>query len=197
MRLLDRSITLDAGLFFQSNAVMLEKLLRDIEEISAEADPGRPAADLYCGVGTFALFLSRRFSHIDLVEENKAALALARENVRGEHIEYFARRDEDWAKLKSGSAAKNPYGFVIADPPRQGLSPGIRRFLAAFGPPLFAYVSCDPASLARDAGELRRGGYELTRLIFYDFYPQTAHIESLALFKRPLPVPGHKGHEER
>ncbi|MCL2270747.1 MAG: class I SAM-dependent RNA methyltransferase, partial [Treponema sp.] len=58
------------------------------------------------------------------------------------------------------------------------------RRLAAEGPPLLAYVSCDPATLARDSAILLKGGYELTELRLYDFYPQTAHIESLALFVR-------------
>ncbi|WP_411048811.1 hypothetical protein [Treponema primitia] len=73
---------------------------------------------------------------------------------------------------------------MAADPPRQGLSPALRRTLAQKGPPVLAYVSCDPATLARDSGELLAGGYRLASLTGYDFYPQTAHIESLAVFKR-------------
>ncbi|MDR1318127.1 MAG: class I SAM-dependent RNA methyltransferase, partial [Treponema sp.] len=61
---------------------------------------------------------------------------------------------------------------------------GTARRLAAEGPPLLAYVSCDPASLARDAAVLLGGGYRLAELRFYDFYPQTAHIESLSVFAR-------------
>jgi 23S rRNA (uracil1939-C5)-methyltransferase len=76
------------------------------------------------------------------------------------------------------------YGFMVADPPRQGLTPALRRALAQKGPPVLAYVSCDPATLARDSGELVAGGYRLERLTGYDFYPQTAHIESLAIFVR-------------
>jgi 23S rRNA (uracil1939-C5)-methyltransferase len=76
------------------------------------------------------------------------------------------------------------YGFMVLDPPRQGLTPALRRALAQKGPPGLAYVSCDPATLARDSGELVAGGYRLERLTGYDFYPQTAHIESLAVFVR-------------
>jgi 23S rRNA (uracil1939-C5)-methyltransferase len=71
----------------------------------------------------------------------------------------------------------------VADPPRQGLSPALARWIAAKGPPLLAYVSCDPATLARDSRTLAAGGYTLSDLRLYDFYPQTAHIESLAVFK--------------
>jgi 23S rRNA (uracil1939-C5)-methyltransferase len=185
--ILGRELTLDAGVFFQSNAAMLEILGADLRAIAGEADTG-PMADLYCGVGTFAALLADMFPRADLVEENRAALALARENVRGEGREFFALRDTDWVRLKShaGGRAEKPgktYGFMVADPPRQGLSPALARWIAAEGPPLFAYISCDPATLARDSRILLAGGYGLSELRFYDFYPQTAHIESLAVFK--------------
>jgi 23S rRNA (uracil1939-C5)-methyltransferase len=138
-------------------------------------------------VGVFAALLGDRFPRIDLMEENKSALALARENVRGEGREFFALRDDEWVRLKSRSRGGKPgggYGFMVADPPRQGLSPALARWIAGEGPPLFAYVSCDPATLARDSRVLTAGAYTLADLRLYDFYPQTAHIESLAVFKK-------------
>ena len=144
-------------------------------------------ADLYCGVGTFACFLGDLFPKTDLVEKNKSALALARENFAksgaAAAAEFFALSGDGWAALKTGKASARPYGFIVVDPPRQGLSPSLSAWLAAKGPVL-AYVSCDPATLARDGGILRRGGYELAELRLYDFYPQTAHIESLAVFRK-------------
>jgi 23S rRNA (uracil1939-C5)-methyltransferase len=180
-QILDKTLTLDAGVFFQSNGAMLEKLAADLRNIAAGADQNRPMADLYCGVGTFAAFLADLSPRIDLVEENKAALALARENLSlFDQADFFARRSEDWAK----NAALGSYGFIVADPPRQGLNPALTSRLAAEGPPLFAYVSCDPATLARDSKILLQGQYELAELRWYDFYPQTAHIESLAVFSK-------------
>ena len=73
---------------------------------------------------------------------------------------------------------------MVLDPPREGLSAPFTKWLAAHGPELVAYVSCDPANLARDSRILVAGGYTLKELTLYDFYPQTAHIESLALFSR-------------
>jgi 23S rRNA (uracil1939-C5)-methyltransferase len=70
------------------------------------------------------------------------------------------------------------------DPPRQGLSGPLRQWLIREGPLVLAYVSCDPATLARDSRELCRGAYGLEKLSFHDFYPQTAHIETLAVFRR-------------
>jgi len=179
-RILDRELALDAGAFFQSNGAMLEKLLTDLREITGDkADRTLPMADLYCGVGTFAAFLGDMFPHVDLVEEHTSALALARENLT--HLtsaDFFAQRSEQWAH----SGLSRRYGFICADPPRQGFDPALTRRFAADGPPLLAYISCDPATLARDSALLLEGGYELAELRWYDFYPQTAHIESLALF---------------
>jgi 23S rRNA (uracil1939-C5)-methyltransferase len=139
-------------------------------------------ADLYCGVGTFSTFLGTMFPHIDLVEENKIALALARENLAMHNsADFFAFRGEKWAK--TGNFRRN-YGFIVVDPPRQGLEPALASKLALDGPPLLAYVSCDPATLARDSQILVKGGYKLSELCHYDFYPQTSHIESLALFSQ-------------
>jgi 23S rRNA (uracil1939-C5)-methyltransferase len=189
IRLLGRSVCLDAGVFFQGNAFMQEKLITEVAATavaSAAPLPPGPAADLYAGVGVFALFLRDHFPRIDVVEENRAAVAVACENLfsPGEGIAFFAMKDEDWVTMKCRDAARNAdYGFLVADPPRRGLSPALRRWLAERGPPLFAYVSCDPPSMARDAGELGKE-YELDALSLFDFYPQTAHIESMGIFRR-------------
>jgi 23S rRNA (uracil1939-C5)-methyltransferase len=182
MRILDREIVMDAGIFFQSNGAMLEKLIMDLREIAnGMADRTLPMADLYCGVGTFAAFLGDLFPHVDLVEEHTTALALARENLmQFGSTAFFAQRSEQWAR----NGFPRRYGFICVDPPRQGLNPALARRFAADGPPLLAYISCDPATLARDSKILIEGGYELAELRYYDFYPQTAHIESLALFVR-------------
>ncbi|MDR0374637.1 MAG: methyltransferase [Treponema sp.] len=199
--LLDKRLALDAGVFFQSNASALETLIKDMVSIAEEAVSGDSAppqaplaADVYCGVGTFAAFLRDLgcFESIDLVEENKAALSLARDNInaagainagRGARGNCHAVSADAWAR-----GNKNRYGFIIADPPREGLSQGMRAWLCAQGAsqntPVFAYVSCNPATLARDSKALVKSGYALSSLVFYDFYPQTPHIESLAIFQR-------------
>jgi 23S rRNA (uracil1939-C5)-methyltransferase len=177
---------MDAGVFFQSNGIALEALIPELREAAEEADPSLPMADIYCGVGTFAAFLGDLFPRIDLVEENRRALSLARENSPPDKCRLFPQRADQW--LGRGGTGKRPgkasYGFIVLDPPRQGLSGPLRQWLIREGPPVLAYVSCDPATLARDSGELCRGGYGLKKLSFHDFYPQTAHIEALAVFIR-------------
>jgi 23S rRNA (uracil1939-C5)-methyltransferase len=179
-KILNRELALDIGVFFQGNGAMLEKLIADLWEIASTADRSLPMADLYCGVGTFAAFLGKSFSQVDLVEEDKTALSLARENLIPLFVDFYAQRSEEWAK----NLPARRYSFIVADPPRQGFHPALTQRLAAHGPPLLAYVSCDPATQARDSANLCKGGYELIDLRCYDFYPQTAHIESLAVFSR-------------
>ena len=187
-RILEKELVLDAGVFFQSNGAMLEKLVVDLRKIATGlngVERDLPMADLYCGVGTFAAFLGELFPRTDMIEENKAALALARENLASlGSANFYAKRIEDWAKGRfAATTALRGYGFAVVDPPRQGLDMAITRHLAENGPRVLAYVSCNPATLARDSKTLL-GAYELARLHWYDFYPQTAHIESLALFAR-------------
>jgi 23S rRNA (uracil1939-C5)-methyltransferase len=189
IRLLDRDIFLDAGVFFQSNISMLEKLVLKLIEIAETACTTLPAADFYCGVGTFALFIREKFQKVILMEENKRAIGIARENLKGMNAEFFALRDTEWEK--SVLRKKPGVGFAVADPPRDGLSQKFALYLAQHGPSLLAYVSCDAASLARDSKILLNGGYKLQNIILFDFYPQTAHIESLAVFLKE----SHKDHE--
>ncbi|MDR1127608.1 MAG: methyltransferase [Treponema sp.] len=175
IRILDRDIILDAGVFFQSNAAMLEELIKDILSLAREAKG--PYLDVYSGVGTFAAFLQGLSPALDIVEENRDALAIAWENT--ENIgELFAVSSDSWAKMQSAKK----YGLVLVDPPRQGLSPFFRHRLCEDHPPVIIYASCNPATLARDSKAFVQAGYRLASLSMFDFYPQTAHIESLAVF---------------
>jgi len=182
IKILDKEIFTDASLFFQSNCSMLEKLIIRLREIAENANFSLPMADLYCGVGTFALFLGEKFASVSLAEENKNAVALARENLRGTNAEYYALRDTEWQRALF--CRKRSFSFAVIDPPRAGLNSKLAQTLADNGPPLLAYVSCDAASLSRDTKVFLNGGYALKELKLFDFYPQTAHIESLAVFER-------------
>jgi len=188
IKLLNKEITIDAGLFFQSNCFMLEKLIIELQKITEQADRTLDMADLYCGVGTFALFLGGMFPKVILAEENKMAVSLSRENLKRinglNSAEFYALRDTNWPECLKWSNL----GFIIADPPRAGLSTKLTEALIKYakdqkGHFIFAYVSCDSSSLARDSKILLKGGYRLKELKLFDFYPQTSHIESLAVFE--------------
>jgi 23S rRNA (uracil1939-C5)-methyltransferase len=87
---------------------------------------------------------------------------------------------EQWIAV---GAAGGPFDSVIVDPPRAGLAADVRAWLASAHPRTLVYVSCNPVTLARDLGELTRGGYEIDGLRLFDFYPQTSHVESVATLR--------------
>jgi 23S rRNA (uracil1939-C5)-methyltransferase len=202
VELCGKSVNVDAAVFFQSNAGLLEKLLAEVREAASCATKNAAgklyACELYCGVGTFALFLEPYFDSITLVEENVRALELAKLNLKNAapptaapsaaQCFFFPLSVEKW--LKKSSARNIAYGFIVADPPRAGLSKELSAALcnkasgAFAGASTLAYVSCNPQSLARDAAVLTAGGWKLSALTFFDFYPQTEHIETLALFTK-------------
>ncbi|MCL2834651.1 MAG: methyltransferase [Treponema sp.] len=177
---IEKEMTVDAGVFFQSNSIMLEFLLEDLIILAKKCDPGLPMADIYCGVGTFSVFLGDFFENAVLVEENKIALGLARENTGVKKREFYAVKADDWVKQKN--LAVKQWGLIVLDPPRTGLTNGIKQFLRVCKTQAVAYVSCDPVTLARDSRDLINSGFFLKELTLYDFYPQTSHIESLAVF---------------
>jgi 23S rRNA (uracil1939-C5)-methyltransferase len=170
-----RPLRFRVGGFFQSNLGMLDRLVPD----SLAGLSGKRAADLYCGVGLFASFLSSSFESLVCVEEDPRSIELAKENLGAGKREFHALPVEDWTR--SESAARG-FDLVVADPPRTGLSPAVRAWLARAAVPALVYVSCDPVTLARDSGELVRAGYALEGVTAYDFYPQTSHVECVARF---------------
>ncbi len=172
-----RRIQFSVGCFFQSNLGVLGKLVSWILDGVA----GESAADLYCGVGLFASFLSDRFSRIICVESSAMSISFARRNVAGPSHEHYPMSVEQWTSTASARAG---YDAVVVDPPRAGLGPQVRQWLVDRGPRTLRYVSCNPVTLARDLAGLCAGGYSLDDLRLFDFYPQTSHIEAAAKLSR-------------
>jgi 23S rRNA (uracil1939-C5)-methyltransferase len=179
-----KSVCLEAGAFFQNNLAMLEKLIPALQSAAEESDRNLPMADLYAGVGTFSVFLAGLFPGADLLEQNRSSLECAKRSLGGGAFRFYAENDEAWAGRHGvRSSYKAAYGFAVADPPRQGLSRSMAWWLTKEGPPVLAYVSCEPSSLARDC-RILSSAYKIEKLLFFDFYPHTAHVESLALLRR-------------
>jgi 23S rRNA (uracil1939-C5)-methyltransferase len=179
----DLGITMDTRIFFQSNLELQKKLIADV---GAAAGEGEAAADLYCGVGAFAYSLAARFQKLCLVEENPAAIALARENLRNTSLEaeYYALSLEKYCAMLEKKVDRAPHwDAAVVDPPRDGLCASLINLFIKLKTPRLVYVSCNPATLARDAKRLCEGGYGLDSVTSYDFYPQTLHIECAALFR--------------
>jgi 23S rRNA (uracil1939-C5)-methyltransferase len=136
--------------------------------------------DAYTGVGTFAILLAPHVRKVIAVEESSAAVADARENARGlDNIEFVLGKTEDVLdKLE-----ERP-DVVVLDPPRAGCQRDALRSLVRLAPPRLVYVSCDPETLARDLKLLCQGSYALDRIEPLDMFPQTHHVECVAVLAR-------------
>jgi len=175
------SYFLGARTFFQVNVPILSQLIKDLKAIIPLSGQEK-LADLYCGVGTFGLALASRAGEVYGVELLAENIALLRKNLEENRIENFkvmAGPASQWAQkiLASG------LDVVIVDPPRRGLEKMVVKALSDSPCQYLIYLSCNPSTLARDLKELLRA-YELKEVRFYDFFPQTPHIETLAILQR-------------
>lgn len=163
--------------FFQIN----QSLLAALVEHALKDAHGGTAIDLYCGVGLFTLPLARRFGQVVGVEGNSSAAAYARRNLLNAELRNAQVECAGvgvW--LKENAQGYAPVDLVLLDPPRTGLEEGAAQSIVALRPQRITYVSCDPATLARDLREIVAGGYTLTSLAAFDMFPQTHHVETVA-----------------
>jgi len=171
----------DADCFFQINHALLEPLLAE----ALKDATGDEAVDLYCGVGLFTLPLARRFTRVTAVEGNPAATNFARLNLADAGLanaSVHTARVGDWLARHADSLA--PVNFLLLDPPRAGAEPEALAAIVALRPRRIAYVSCDPATLARDLRALFDAGYTLDSLRAFDMFPQTHHVETVVQLTR-------------
>ena len=169
--------------FTQVNAgINRDMVHRAVEWLDVQ--PGERVLDLFCGLGNFTLPLARKGGQVVGVEGDDAMVVRGRENARLnnlDNVEFFG------ADLHGGftgqSWAKEGFDKILIDPPRSGAE-DICKYLTAFGASRIVYVSCNPATLARDAGVMARNGYRLVRAGVMDMFPHTTHVESIALFER-------------
>jgi 23S rRNA (uracil1939-C5)-methyltransferase len=168
--------------FFQINTEAAEGLSRDVAA-SAGAGTGK-AIDLYGGVGTFAIGLARKGFECTVVEADPAAVLAGRQAVARARLEGVRFVAAGAGAFLKGLGRGARYDLVVADPPRTGLGPGVAEELARLGAPRILMVSCDPPTLARDLRRLGAFGYALERVIPFDLFPQTPHVESVAILSR-------------
>jgi 23S rRNA (uracil1939-C5)-methyltransferase len=178
-----KSLVFSPECFFQSNIPLLEKLCRAAFTADLRGDY---ALDLYGGVGTFGVFLTEGFRRVVSVEADPLSAAYAGRNLETGKARVFPGTVENWLASREGPGHGGADGktpdLIVLDPPRAGVSPALRAFLKKAGSPLILYISCDPGSLARDSAFLLENGYSLAEYRLFDFYPQTAHVESLCRF---------------
>lgn len=178
-RLGEDEYVLSAPSFFQVNT-RAAALLRETALEMLDADGTMRVADLYAGAGTFTLPLARAAGEVVAVEASRYALSDLRRNLENAELD---------ADVVPGDAAYAlpEIGYLDAaliDPPRAGLSDKAMRALGSARIPKIVYVSCDPATLARDVERLAGHGYHARRFVPVDLFPQTHHLETVALLEQ-------------
>ena len=144
---------------------------------------GERVLDLFCGLGNFALPLAQRVAEVVAVEGVATMVARAQQNARSNGLENLHFYQADLSNPLDGAWMQKGFSAVLLDPPRDGAFAVVKQ-IAALGAERVLYVSCNPATLARDTAELLKQGYRLKRAGILDMFPQTAHVEAMALFER-------------
>jgi 23S rRNA (uracil1939-C5)-methyltransferase len=175
---------ISANSFFQTNTEQAERLFALVSQ-ACELGGAETVIDLYSGTGAISLLLARRCRRVYGIEVAAAAVADAVGNARVNGIDNCTFLTGEVrhvlpALLRDGVRAD----VVVADPPRAGFHPKALAALVALAPARLVYVSCNPATLARDVGELLRHGYRLEWVQPVDMFPQTPHIEAVARLRR-------------
>jgi 23S rRNA (uracil1939-C5)-methyltransferase len=170
--------------FFQTNTEMAERLYAIAAEM-AGLTGSESVFDLFCGIGTLGLTLAGRAGEVWGIEIVPEAVVDAEENARLNGIENASFRTGDARKeIRPLLAEAGSPDVVVVDPPRAGLSKKVVRRLIECGAPRIVYVSCNPTTLAPNAAQLAEAGYRLRRVKPVDMFPQTPHIECVALLEK-------------
>ncbi len=169
--------------FIQINAVVSQAMVRQALAWLAP-QPGDVVLELFAGLGNFSLPLAAAGARVTAVEGEAGLVARGRGNAQRNGLEIDFVQADLFKPDTQAAWLRKPFDLALLDPPRAGARE-VLPLLAAARPRRIVYVSCHPATLARDAGVLaREHGYRLSRAGVLDMFPHTAHIESMALFER-------------
>ena len=171
--LLGQLFTYDVDSFFQVNIPIFERALARIKEF----DASEALVDMYAGVGSIGLSVAG--SEVQLIEADAATAAMARVNAKANHINAEVIESPSEKVLEYIPSDRT----VIFDPPRAGLHDKVVQHTLAVLPPKIIYLSCNPATQARDLAQLQQA-YDITFFEGYNFFPHTPHIETLAVLNR-------------
>jgi len=180
-----RRFQVSGSAFFQVNSAQAEAMVRLVSE--ALPARGKLLVDAFAGVGTFAAIFADRFDRVIAIEESHSASLDAEVNFAGiDNVEMRAGKVEQVLPLLESTP-----DAILLDPPRPGCAPAVLSAISEFRPTSVVYVSCNPATLARDLRVLVEAGYLLESVTPLDMFPQTGHIECVA--KLLLADPGAPG----
>jgi 23S rRNA (uracil1939-C5)-methyltransferase len=184
-RVLSRAFRVSSGSFFQVNGAQTPILLQQALDAAA-IRPGERALDGYSGVGLFSLFLAERAAHVSAIESAPSAVADARANAEANSVSNVTFLEGQVERVIDQLVrADEPIDIALVDPPRAGCDPRVLSAIQGFAPRALVYVSCDPATLARDLRLFcETGDYQLAWVQPVDMFPGAAHIECVALCER-------------
>ena len=183
---------LDAASFFQINSGAAELLVAGAQTMLPMPQGEESLLDMYCGVGAPGLLLAGRYASLLGVEYDARAVRAARHNAMTAGFSHCRHESGDAGRLLQRLLAKGPtamarfaapFRTVLADPPRAGIDQTALQALLELGPEHILYISCNPATLARDAASLA-SAYHLEALAGVDLFPHTPHLECLSLWRR-------------
>jgi 23S rRNA (uracil1939-C5)-methyltransferase len=170
-----KSFSVSLGSFFQTNRHLVGELARTV----AGDSEGKTALDLYAGAGLFANHLAAGFERVIAVEASRESAADLESNAQ-KNVTAVRTTAEQFLQ----KSAKSRPDLVVMDPPRAGLGDRVTKLLATLQAPAVVYLSCDPATLARDLAVLIKAGYRVEEIHLFDLFPQTFHIESMVRLAR-------------
>lgn len=181
-RMFDCTFRIRANSFFQTNSIQTETLYRSAFDLLSPRKKDC-VLDLYCGTGSISILISRYVGHVVGVELVTDAVEAARENAainNANNVVFHHGDVKDY--LKTRDAAEAEFDVVIVDPPRAGLHPKVLTQVVKLRPKRILYISCNPATFARDAKQLVNHGYRLPDVQPVDMFPHTMHIELAGVF---------------
>lgn len=169
----------DTASFFQVNTGQAEKLFNYVSSLAGDS---KNLLELYSGTGSLTCYLAENSKNITTVEEWRGAVKMAVKNLHANNFENFqalcGRSEEIISDLRDN------YDSVVLDPPRDGCERRVLESINSFGVRKIIYVSCNPATLARDCKILAAHDYKLASIKAFDMFPQTAHVESVAVLQK-------------
>lgn len=174
-RLLDLVFKVSPASFFQVNPLQAEKLYQKVLEC-AELEGKEIVLDAYCGVGTLSLFLAQRAKKVIGVECVQGAITDAEHNAR---LNAISNVQFQCAHVEKFIGSLEKVAIAVLNPPRKGCERAVLESLVRYKTPRIIYISCDPATLARDLQFLCQNGYRVDVIQPFDMFPQTAHVETL------------------
>ena len=183
-RFCDLSLELGTTTFFQVNTPRAERVVEQIRDWITRSEPSQRLIDAYCGIGTIALPLAAAGHRVTGLEISSASVRHAERNAARNRLKH--------TRFLSGDVARHlrellpNHDALVVDPPRKGLDPAVLAMVLDHPPRRLVYLSCDPATLARDLRQLAgdSGPYRIEQVQPMDFFPQTSHLECLVLMSR-------------